>query len=593
MRKLISFCILVAVAIPCYGKIIYVDADAAGSNDGSSWADAYNYLQDALTIAVAGDEILVAEGIYRPDESHANPGGTGDRNKKFRLLKGVKMRGGYAGVSESNPNFLDPWTYETILSGDLNENDVEVVDALDLRNDTTRTENSKHVVDTSGADNTTELDGFTITGGRAESYGGGLYNISGSPLISNCQFYANSSGYRGGGLYNKNGSNPTLDNCVFRKNYAREGAAMCGYTNCSPTLIGCLFEGNKTTVWSGGGMYNRYDSNPSVINCYFLNNAAGDNGGGILNDGNSRPYFRNCVFIGNQANSGGGAIENSGNSTATLTNCTLVNNSANHNGGGISNMSSSSILTNCILWGNTDPGGSDFSAQIFGGKTLKINYCCIQGWGNSMEGTGNIGEDPLLEVDYYHLQLNSPCINTGDPEYIMDEDETDIDGEFRVMDGRVDIGADEVMLGPLSEIEWLLNEAIQNKNIASESLVVALTNEKTALAAFKEYLSNRGSDDIDREKVIKAQNKVRMAFIHERIANRMLAKSIRELEKGLEILRNGNNSNSIPPEAFRAALDDFDGLMMTDVNSDQRIDMKDLAQLCKYWLEEYEMPNEK
>jgi len=561
MGKLLSLYILVVVAIPCYGKTIYVDGDAAGANNGLSWADAYNYVQDASVVAVADDEILVAEGIYRPDEDSAHPDGTGNRNISFKLKNGVKLKGGYAGISESNPDLRAPLAYATILSGDLNENDIEVADALDLRDEPTRTENSEHVIDASGTNNTTELDGFTIANGRAGSRGGGIYNISGSPLISKCRFYANSSGYRGGGIYNQNGSSPALDNCVFQINYAQEGAAMCGYTNCSPILVDCFFEENKTTTWSGGGMYNRYGSNPNIINCYFLNNYSGDNGGGILNDGNSRPHLRNCVFLGNQARSGGGAIENSGNSTATLTNCTLANNSANH-GGGISNMSSSSVLSSCIFWGNTDSGSSDFSAQIFGGNTLEINYSCIQGWDNSITGIGNIGDDPLLETDHYHLQLNSPCINAGDPEYIIVEEDTDIDSEFRVMAGRVDIGADEVMLGPLSEIEWLLNIAIKNKNLASSSLAVAIAKEKSALAVFEEYLNESAPDSSDSEKVIKAQSKVRMALTHERIANRMLAKSIKELEQGLKILKteNMNNSSSTYLETSLAVLDDLDGL---------------------------------
>ena len=46
--------------------------------DGSSWTNAYKYLQDALADAnVSGDDIWVAAGTYEPDTNSSSPGGTG------------------------------------------------------------------------------------------------------------------------------------------------------------------------------------------------------------------------------------------------------------------------------------------------------------------------------------------------------------------------------------------------------------------------------------------------------------------------------------------------------------------------------------
>ncbi|NIW46317.1 MAG: hypothetical protein GWN30_16630, partial [Gammaproteobacteria bacterium] len=63
--------------------MFYVDDDATGANDGSSWADAFNYLQDALAAAQYGDQIFVAQGIYKPDRGHRVM--LGDREATFRL----------------------------------------------------------------------------------------------------------------------------------------------------------------------------------------------------------------------------------------------------------------------------------------------------------------------------------------------------------------------------------------------------------------------------------------------------------------------------------------------------------------------------
>jgi len=77
---------------------LYVNASAAPGGDGSSWATAYNKLQDAISQAnsCAGiSEIWVAQGTYFPDE------GTGitdnDRSQSFDLKSGLAIYGGFVG----------------------------------------------------------------------------------------------------------------------------------------------------------------------------------------------------------------------------------------------------------------------------------------------------------------------------------------------------------------------------------------------------------------------------------------------------------------------------------------------------------------
>jgi len=151
------------------GRTIYVDDDAVGANDGSSWVDAYKYLQDALIDAGSVDkpvEVRVAQGIYRPDRSASEPNGTGDRTATFQLINGVTLKGGYAGPTDADPNARDIEKYETILSGDLAGNDIDIKGLTSLRNVPTWSENSYHVVTGSETDSSTVIDGFIITSGR-------------------------------------------------------------------------------------------------------------------------------------------------------------------------------------------------------------------------------------------------------------------------------------------------------------------------------------------------------------------------------------------------------------------------------------------
>jgi hypothetical protein len=312
----------------------------------------------------------------------------------------------------------------------------------------------------SSVESNTILEGFTITGGpyRPVGGGGGMYNFYGNPRVVNCVFTGNSS-YDGAGMYNRGGS-PLVVKCTFTDNSAPyiygEGGGIYNY-NASPTIIGCTFSSNSAT-YRGGGICNFF-SNATIANCTFEDNTA-TNGGGIYNF-SSNATITNSAFEGNTATDGGGMYN--GSSTTNVTNCTLTGNLAGSGGGMCNAVSSTLTMANCIVWANN-------SDNIYGPAT--ISYSLIEG---GWPGEGNIDADPLFQnpdIEDYHIMPNSPCNNAGDPngEYTG---QTDMDGEPRVINGRVDIGVDECSeppMGPIEEIFLYIVVCVEDETLAGEGL---------------------------------------------------------------------------------------------------------------------------
>ena len=471
------------------GKVIYVDRDAIAEFDGSSWAHAYWTLQDAIAEVRPGDEIQVANGIYRPDRRTSfvigRGGGerrieaSGDRAATFELINSVTFKGGYAGYGESDPNARNISLYETILSGDLNDNDVDVKNPGDLLNEPSREDNSYHVITTRG---NAVLDGFTVTGGNANTHessfsdgnnGAGLLNEYGTIQITNCIFSENSTDQLGGGICNHRGS-LSLTNCTFTRNSARDNGAGIYNFQSDTNLTECTFRENIAQLGSGGGIHNE-QSNPDLTSCKFIENIA-QYGGGMYND-ESSPSLNKCIFTGNSGYNYGGGMHNTSESNPTLNNCVLIGNSADNDGGGLSNNNSNPTLINCTFTANSAPNGNAiacnsrdrrlmsvinlFNCILWDGgneiwnndsSTFLFSYSNIQG---GWRGEGNIDAEPLFidpqgpdnipgtEDDNLRLAPTSPCIDSGDPNYVPLPNETDLDGNRRIVRARIDMGAYE------------------------------------------------------------------------------------------------------------------------------------------------------
>ena len=248
------------------------------------------------------------------------------------------------------------------------------------------------------------------------------------------------------GFYFHNGESETSILCGFKvtNGYATTsipgskygGGILC--ENGSPTIKNCIISNNSS--YSGAGIYCR-NSNPTIINCRFkYNSAVNGSGGGLYNYDNSNTIVKNCMFFGNSiGGSSGGGIYNNKNSNSTIINCTVVGNSAPWGrGGGMDSYDGSTpSVSNCIFWNNTASFGEP---QI--NRSASVSYSNVQG---GISGIGNINSDPLFvepESHDYHLRIDSPCIETGDPTYVGFLGETDIDGNLRV-NGHIDMGADE------------------------------------------------------------------------------------------------------------------------------------------------------
>lgn len=417
-------------------NILYVDINASGYNNGSSWVDAFVSFQSALDIASAESQIWVAKGTHKPSYDYGLGGGS--RYYHFRMIEDVEIYGGFAGTETTvnqRTNFGSGEANETILSGDLSSND-----DFDVSNGgyqgTTGDDNCYHVLYHPDGLNLTSasiLDGFTVISGNANgtadphNKAGGLYLYSSSPTIQNVIFHSNQASGLGGAAYMYN-STSAFSTVSFSENISGGGGGLYVSTG-SPVINNAVFTGNVSSA--DGGALSTHSASPTLTNGLYSSNMSGNNGGAII-------FYSSSVQF-----------------DATLNNVTLSDNQAGGSGGGIrfasNNAASTLNLNNCITWGNTaTTSGNELSLVSTGTSTL--NYSCYKNETNDVEvlnGTftatnNNTTSNPAF-VDMasgdFRIRGYSPCKDNGLNGY--NALATDIRGQDRIQNTTIDMGAFE------------------------------------------------------------------------------------------------------------------------------------------------------
>jgi hypothetical protein len=414
--QIVLFSCLALVSTEVSATRYYVDLSATGSNTGSSWTNAYTSLQSAIASASSGDEVWVSTGIYYPSAYPSGASGSSTRDYSFYLAGGVQMYGGFAGT-ETTLAARDYATNVTILSGDIGTAN-------------TTSDNCHHVVMSVNESTAGTLDGFTVTRGNANT-------MYGSLTVNSITIYRN----YGGGMYNRS-SSPSITNTTFTNNTATYGGGM--YNVLSYSTITNSTISDNIAVSAGGGMYNT--SSPTITNSTFSGNSSSGDGGGMFNNSSS-PTITNTTFSDNTANYGGG----------------MYNSSA----------SASPTISNSIFWGNSGGSGGNgiYNASFRGGasSTPTITYTTLQ---VSYTGTGNSTADPLFvnastpagadgihrtADDGLRLYSNSPAANSGSNSAIPSGITTDIIGSARTQNTTVNKGAYEDLTTVCSATSALSN----------------------------------------------------------------------------------------------------------------------------------------
>ncbi len=264
MRKII-FALLILFSSHTHAKTIYVNINAIGLNNGTSWVNAFIRIDSAMINATKGDTIKVAAGIYKPTNNS-------DVTISFSLTNGVIFLGGYPNTGNPSDAQRNWSNHPTILSGRL---------ALGYT--------SESILKIQSLDTSTVLDGFYISGGNGNGAGINIKNST-TLIIRNTIFEKNQFRV----IYIEN-STTIFINCILNKN---DYFTTCIYNlkNSTSTFYNCIITGNAADEMDFRPIILNEDAWLNITNCDIVNNK----GSLIFSKGIGNITLKNSIIWNNR-----------------------------------------------------------------------------------------------------------------------------------------------------------------------------------------------------------------------------------------------------------------------------------------------------
>lgn len=457
MKKTLLLLLCSMLLTNVYAIRRYVNINATGADNGTSWDDAFVSLQDALAASAYGDEIFVAAGTYKPTV-------TTDRTIAFQITHYLKIYGGFNGT-ETLLSQRQPEVNITILSGDIGTSAV--------------TDNSYHVVSVENLTNTsTVLEGFTITGGYGGESGGGIYMDAAILNLKKCILTGNQA-VSGGAIAHHTSGLLRLISCSLHNNTATEqGGGLYVTAAGTSAITESSFNWNQART---GGALHLAGGLATIINSVIAGNTATEAGSAISFDQTGSLNLYTCLLVGNYSGTGNTVYSHpDAVGEQLLQNCTITGNDQVDTGAGttVLRLSHGSALENCIIYGNTA------SSQI-ADTGITVDACLLPPGDEATTLPSNISGNPLFVLPApatsapfdttgldYHLTLLSPAIDHGNNENTQFA--VDFDLLPRIQNDVVDIGIYESAYCASAEIS--ISPAISDNSICiGDALTVSIS----------------------------------------------------------------------------------------------------------------------